>query len=96
MKEISPDSSQNEASDFSPIANAVVGVLNQLPPAVQRQVLDFVEFLLHQHQEKSSNSALLFNNEPVPNDLEAEFDEWEAASDEDWLATETSLTVEAP
>lgn len=68
------------------VADAVVKRLNQLPFDTQKQVLDYVEFLLHRHQ---LDEAVAPFNDGVEEDLTL----WEAADDEDWLALKAQLAA---
>ncbi|MEM8613247.1 MAG: hypothetical protein AAGF93_14600 [Cyanobacteria bacterium P01_H01_bin.105] len=67
-------------------ADAVVECLGQLPADTQKQVLDYVEFLLHRHK---LDKAV----EPFNDDVEEDLALWEAATDEDWLALEAQLAA---
>ncbi|MEM6254978.1 MAG: hypothetical protein AAF821_18845 [Cyanobacteria bacterium P01_D01_bin.156] len=67
--------------------DAIVQLLQRLPLQTQRQVLDFVEFLLHRHQLSESV------HQSEQDDLDEEIALWEAASDEDWIATEEQLVT---
>jgi hypothetical protein len=59
------DMSSSPVEKITPSSSAVIDavvkvlnkVLNQLPLAVQKQVLDFVEFLLQKHQALSMGQA---------------------------------------
>ena len=76
----------NSVSKSKTVADAVVKRLNQLPLETQRQVLDYVEFLLQRHK---IDEAVAPFNDGVEEDLTL----WEAAEDEDWLALEAQLAA---
>lgn len=99
MSDTTPKSVDHTASHSSAIVDGVVNLLNQLPLHLQQQVLDFVEFLLHKYQalpttQLTAERLSSGDETAVSDELEEEFAEWEAASDEDWLEIEKSLATE--